>query len=82
MELPPTKKPIGCQWVYRTKFKSIGSIDKYKARVVAKGYAQKEGIDHEETFAPTAKLITIIMLLALAACLDGKYTRWMLKMHS
>jgi hypothetical protein len=42
IELPPNKKPIGSKWVYHTKFKSNGSIDKYKAKLVAKGYAFKE----------------------------------------
>ena len=44
-ELPPNKKPIGCKWAYCTKFKSDGIVDKYKARLVAKRYAQKQGID-------------------------------------
>jgi hypothetical protein len=65
-ELPENKVPIGCKWLFKSKFNVDGSINKYKTRLVAKGYSQKEGIDYVDTFAPVAKLNTIKLMIALA----------------
>ena len=64
---PIGTKPIGCKWIYKNKYKSYRLLDKHKARLVPKGYAQKEGVDYIETFAPTAKWGTIRTLFSLAA---------------
>ena len=61
------RKIIGVKWVFRTKLNVDGSVNKHKARLVVKGFAQVFGIDYSETFAPVARLDTIKMLLALVA---------------
>jgi hypothetical protein len=66
-ELPFGCKPIGCKWVFKKKLRPDGTIDKYKARLVSKGYTQKEGEDFFDTFSPVARMTTIRVLLSLAA---------------
>ncbi len=66
-DLPPRKKPISCKWVYKVKYHADGTLDKYIVKLVAQGFTQHEGIDYEETFALTAKMSTIRLLLAIAA---------------
>ena len=66
VELPENKVSIGRKWLYKSNFKEVGSIDKYKVRLGAKVYSQKEGIDYEYTFGPIPKLNTIRVMIALA----------------
>ena len=63
---PSHQSVIGTKWVYRNKVDEHGVIVRNKARLVAQGYNQEEGIDYEETFAPVARLESIRMLLAFA----------------
>jgi hypothetical protein len=65
--LPIGKSAIGTKWVFRNKKDENGVVIRNKARLVAQGYCQEEGIDYEETFAPVARLEAIRIFLAYAA---------------
>jgi len=64
--LPKNKTVIGCKWVFKIKYKVDGTVETYKARLVAKRYTQTEGIYYLETFSPVTKITTIMLLLSLA----------------
>ncbi|KAA3452480.1 retrovirus-related Pol polyprotein from transposon TNT 1-94 [Gossypium australe] len=66
-ELPRGHKIVDMKWVYKTKLKKNGEVDKCKARLVTKGYSQELGIDYKEVFALDARHDTIRMVIALAA---------------
>jgi hypothetical protein len=57
---------IGCKWVYKLKRDVNGSVTRYKARIVAKGYNQQYGIDYNETFAPVLKYKSLRIIFALS----------------
>jgi hypothetical protein len=67
---PPSKNIVGCKWVYKLKHNSDGSISRYKARLVVKGFHQQYGVDYEETFSLVVKPPTVRLVLTLAVSLN------------
>lgn len=65
--LPVRVKIIWVKWIFKTKLNGDGQVNKYKARLVVKGYAQKDGINYDEVFALVARWDTIRIMLAIAA---------------
>ncbi|GKB43752.1 retrovirus-related pol polyprotein from transposon TNT 1-94 [Tanacetum coccineum] len=70
--LPYEKIAIGSKWVFRNKKDEHGITTKNKARLVAQGYSQEEGIDYDETFAPAARMEAIRIFLAFAIYINFK----------
>jgi len=69
-----TTNIVGCKWIFRIKRNSNGSVDRYKACLVAKGFHQRPGVDYLETFSPVIKPTTIRLVLSLAVA-----NRWSLR---
>ena len=66
VDLPTSRKVIGCKWVFRVKENPDGSINKYKARLVAKGFHQTTCFDYIETFSLVVKPTTIRVVITIA----------------
>jgi len=66
--VPPSRgmNLIDCRWVFKIKRRADGQIDRYKARLVVKGFKQRYGIDYEDTFSPIVKIATVRLVLSLA----------------
>lgn len=64
-KLPPGRRAIDCKWIFKIKRNNDGGIERYKARLVIKGCAQRKGFDYEETYAPVARLTTLRVLLSI-----------------
>ena len=67
VDLPIDQKTVGCKWAFTVKCKEERSVERFKARVMAKGFTQTYEVDYQETFAPVAKINSIWVLLSLAA---------------
>jgi len=67
IHLLPSKSVVGCHWVYKIKTNFDGSIERYKARLVIKGYSQQYGMDSKETFVHITKITTIHTLIVVAS---------------
>jgi hypothetical protein len=82
VERPYGCKPIGSKWVFKKKLRPDGTMERYKVRLVIKGYSQKKGEDFFDTYSPVARLTTICVLLSLVASHDFSFIKWMLRQYS
>ncbi|KAK4381759.1 Retrovirus-related Pol polyprotein from transposon TNT 1-94 [Sesamum angolense] len=74
VDRPKGVRPVGCKWVYKRKIGADGEVTNFKARLVAKEYTQRPGVDFEDTFLPVAMAKSIRIMLAIAAWYD--YEIW------
>ena len=77
VDIPPRRKVVGNKWVYKLNKKNYGVFEHYKYHLVEKGYMQKSGIGFNKIFSLDVKLTTVIVILALLATQDLKWSSWM-----
>lgn len=74
---PKNKVVVGSRWIYKVKHAANGSIEKYKAKFVAKGFSQVDGVYYVETFFPVERYSSIKSILTLLHSWVGRSTKWM-----
>jgi hypothetical protein len=78
--IPKEKSVVSSKWIFKTKHVADGSIEKYKARFVAQGFYQKEGINYKETFTPVARYTSIRVVISIATVMKWKVHQMDVKM--
>ena len=73
----PTMHVVGCKWIFKTNFKSDGSVEPYKAHPVALRNHQQISIDYHETFNPVVTSSTIRLILSITSSCNWHFRRWM-----
>ena len=67
VDIPPGNKPLGSKCIFKRKMKADETMDRYKARLVIKGYKQREGLDYFDIYSPVMRITSIRMILAIVA---------------
>nr|XP_016470342.1 PREDICTED: uncharacterized mitochondrial protein AtMg00820-like [Nicotiana tabacum] len=75
--LPHGKHTVGSKWVYKIKYKANVETERFKDRLISKGYSQQERLYYHDIFSPAVKMVTVRSVIALAVSKDGTYIKWM-----
>nr|GEW87200.1 hypothetical protein [Tanacetum cinerariifolium] len=82
VDLPPNGKTVGHKWIFKKKTDMDGAVHTYKARLVVKGFTQTPWIDYQETFSLVVDIRDIRILIAIAAFMTMRFSKWMSKLPS
>lgn len=82
VEYSKGRKPVGCQWVFGVKYRADETLERYKVRLVIKGYAQTYEVDYQETFALVVKMNSFKVLSSLATNLSWSLSYFDVKILS